>query len=70
MGGVLIKVGVAKYFARVYVKCPLNFQHLPTPMMCEKFLECQCTLQIYQKSGKGFVVMVYGTPATVNIIIL
>ena len=34
--------------------------------------ENQCTLQlqIYQKSGKGCVVVVYGTPATVNIIIL
>ena len=33
-------------------------------------IQCTLQLQIYQKSGKGCVVVVYRTPATVNIIIL
>ena len=32
--------------------------------------QCTLQLQIYQKGGKGCVVVVYRTPATVNIIIL
>ena len=56
MGGVLIKVGVAKNFARVYVKCPLNFQHLPTPMYtaCSLLREWDafCHVIVHRKISK------------------